>query len=106
MIAKALAIRLLTFLGKLLEPDQTGFVSSRGSFNNLRSLFNIFYSSQTNRSDLVILFSDAEKAFDQVEWPYLFPVLQKFHVGKKFISRPKILYKTPRVMEQYGSSSG
>lgn len=105
MIAKALAIRLLTFLGKLLEPDQTGFVSSRGSFNNLRSLFNIFYSSQTNRSDLVILFSDAEKAFDQVEWPYLFPVLQKFQV-KKFISRLKILYKTPRVIEQYGSSSG
>ncbi len=80
-LAKALATRLNMLLGKLVNPDQTGFVSGRSYFNNLRRLFNILYSAQTNRSDLVILSLDAEKAFDQVEWPYLFTLLHKFHVG-------------------------
>lgn len=44
----------------------------------------------------MILSLDAEKAFDQVEWPYLFALLQKFHVGEKFITWLKILYKNPR----------
>ncbi len=95
-LAKTLATRLNKLLGKLVNPDQTGFVSGRSFFNNLRCLFNILYSSQTNRSDLVMLSFDAEKAFDQVEWPYLFTLLQKFHVGEKFITWLKILYKNPR----------
>ncbi len=83
-------------LGKLVKLDQTGFVSGCNSFNNLWRLFNKLYSSQTNRSDLVILSLNAKKAFDQVEWPYLFAMLQKFHTGKKLISWLKILYKKPR----------
>lgn len=95
-LAKTLATRLNTLLGKLVNPDQTGFVSGRSSFNNLCRLFNILYSSQTNQSDLVILSLDTEKAFDQVEWPYLFALLQKFHVGEKFITWLKILCNDPR----------
>ncbi len=95
-LAKALATRLNMLLGKLVNPDQTGFVSGRSSFNNLRRLFNILYSAQTNRSKLVILSLDAEKAFDQVEWPYLFALLHKFHVGENLITWLKIIYKIPR----------
>ncbi len=51
ILAKALATRLKTLLGKLVNPDQTGFVPGRSSFINIRRLFNILYSSQTNRSD-------------------------------------------------------
>lgn len=97
--------KLLSRLLRKLESDRTihqikskfgAYLLSPTEINNLCRLINILYSSQTNRSDLMILSLDAKKSFDQVEWPYLFALLQKFQVGEKFITWLKILYKNPR----------
>lgn len=75
ILAKTLARRLNVFMGKLVHPDQTGFITQRNSFHNFRRLLNIMHSPRLPQQDLIILSLDAEKAFDRVEWVYLFSVL-------------------------------
>ena len=95
LFAKVLANRLGPLLEGLVHPDQTGFVSNRNSTFILRRLFNIMYTKREPHSDLVILALDAEKAFDQIEWQYLFEVLNRFNLGDGFLSLIKLIYKNP-----------
>ena len=71
IIAKTLSRRPCLYMAKLVHPDQTGFIPNRHSFNNLRRLFNIMYSTRQLEGDLFILSLDAEKAFDCVEWSHI-----------------------------------
>lgn len=75
--------------------DQTGFIPDRHSFFNIRHLFNIIYADCDQSNDLSVLSLDAEKAFDQLEWPYLFAAPERYDVGEQFISWLKTLYYEP-----------
>lgn len=43
-------------------------------------------------NDGILLFIDFEKAFDSVEWNFLFHVLKKINFGDNFITWVNILY--------------
>lgn len=79
----------------VVSDDQTGFIKNRYSFYNIRRLLNILHSPTPPNTPEVILSLDAEKAFDRVEWDYLFYTLKKFGFGVKFISWINILYTSP-----------
>ncbi|KAM7402819.1 hypothetical protein PAMP_018030 [Pampus punctatissimus] len=95
ILTKLLARRLEQALPSIIAPDQTGFMKNRYSFFNLRRLFNILYNPSTSDTPEIVLSLDAEKAFDRVEWDYLFSTLTKFGFGQKFLSWVKILYSSP-----------
>lgn len=94
ILAKVLARRLEDALPLVISPDQTGFVKNRHSFFNIRRLLNILYTPSATLPECIVSM-DAEKAFDRVEWEYLFTVLEKFGFGPSFINWIKLLYSSP-----------
>ncbi len=67
ILAKALARRLESVTEDVISPDQTGFMTGRHSFSNIRSLLNVIYSPASGEVPEVVISLDEEKAFDRVE---------------------------------------
>lgn len=80
----------------VISADQTGFILGRRSFTNIRRLLNVIHSPASSEVPEVVISLDAEKAFDRVEWEYLFTCLKKFGYGPNFISWIKLLYSSPK----------
>ncbi len=93
ILTTIIASQLETVLPSIISTDQTGFIKNRFSFFNVRRLFNILYHPMSSSMPEVLISLDAEKAFDRVEWDYLFHSLQMFGFGASFIYWVKLLYK-------------
>lgn len=95
LLAKVQARRLETCLPSIISEDQTGFILGRQLSSSVRRLLNVLLSPSLSPTPELVISLDAEKAFDRVEWHYLFAVLQKFGFGPNFISWIRLLYSAP-----------
>lgn len=95
ILAKILARRLESIMPQIISDDQTGFIRGRHSYSNIRRLLNVILSPSSSDVPEAIISLDAEKAFDRVEWAYLFFSLRQFGFNSNFISWIKLLYSSP-----------
>lgn len=95
ILAKVLAKRIDVCLPNIISEDQTGFIRGRQMSSNIRRLLNILFSPSLSTKSEMIISLDAEKAFDRVEWNYLFTALKKFGFGNNIISWIRLLYTAP-----------
>lgn len=95
LLAEVLANRLSTVILALVHLDQTGFMSGRGTDINIKRLFTHMARADSESAGVVTSL-DAEKAFDSVEWGYLWGVLSRFGFGSGFMTWLRMLYADPR----------
>ena len=90
IFAKIVANRLSLVLPTIIHGDQKGFMKGRKITQNLLELSSIIEYCENNDIPAYVLSIDFRKAFDSVEWPALFHVMEKFNFGPKFIQLVKL----------------
>ncbi len=92
--AKVFASRMEKVIHSLIKEDQTGFIKGRNASDNMRRLLHILDFADSHPTPSAVFSLDAEKAFDRLEWNYMWAVLQCFGFGEHFISMIKT-YHSP-----------
>lgn len=95
IFGKVLALRIEKVIPSLIHVDQTGFIKGRQAANNMRRLFQVMYSVETTPHPAVAVSLDAMKAYDYLEWKYLFYVLPKYGFGPMMMNWIRALYFKP-----------
>ncbi|KAF7235135.1 hypothetical protein EYD10_18021 [Varanus komodoensis] len=87
IFASILAERLKKLLIDFIHPDQNGFLPKRQMKNNLRTILDIleYYEIHTKKP-MALLFMDAQKAFDNVNWQFMKQQMIQMEFGEKFIN--------------------
>ena len=86
------ALRLKKVLPAIINNTQTGYVEGRFIGENIRLISDILNFTADQDIEGIALFIDFEKAFDSLEWEYLFKALDTFQFGSDFKTWVKTLY--------------
>ena len=96
LCARTLAGRLLNVLGSVVAPEQTCGVRGRFIGENVAFLRDLVDFTTETGTPAAILSLDQEKAFDRVDWRFLFRVLTHLGFGPSFVSWVRLLYSNVR----------
>ncbi|KAJ1136101.1 hypothetical protein NDU88_002519 [Pleurodeles waltl] len=102
ILGKILANRLAPYMHILVHEDQNGFIPKRSTFLNIRRLLSVMGDSLPTALEEAVISLDIEKAFDTLEWDFLFATMQLLGLGPKFINWVRILYTAPQARVKTG----
>ncbi len=95
ILASILAKRLQTVMNNIIDYDQTAYIKGRYMGYNIRLVSDIIdYYDAMDKSGVLISI-DFKKAFDSLEWKFIFKSLQAFKFGQSFINWIKTIYNCP-----------
>ena len=81
IMSKVIASRIKNVLPGIIHYNQTGYVKDRFIGETIRSIYDVMdYTVEENIPGLMI-FIGFEKAFDSVEWDFLYKCLESFNFG-------------------------
>ncbi|CAH2327923.1 -glutamine gamma-glutamyltransferase E-like, partial [Pelobates cultripes] len=95
LFAKTLALRIAKHLPHLVHSDQVGFIPEREGRDNTIKALNILQVARSQHRELLLLSTDAEKAFKRVDWLYLEETLTHMGFGPRMRSWVLSLYTSP-----------
>ena len=85
--------RLRRVIGKIVPPEQTGFIPQRSISENIRFLQDSIYYAKRHHPSAIVLSLDFEKAYDRVQWRAMNAILQKLNFGPKWRRIITTMYK-------------
>uniref|UniRef100_A0A670XUF9 Reverse transcriptase domain-containing protein n=1 Tax=Pseudonaja textilis TaxID=8673 RepID=A0A670XUF9_PSETE len=101
IFASILAERLKKNLNNFIHPDQNGFLPKREIKGNMRVILDtVEYYEAHPEKQMALIFLDAQKAFDNVNWQFMLLLLEQMAFARKFIQAIEAIYhnQTAKVM--------
>uniref|UniRef100_A0A8C5PI59 Reverse transcriptase domain-containing protein n=1 Tax=Leptobrachium leishanense TaxID=445787 RepID=A0A8C5PI59_9ANUR len=95
LFAKILATRLNAHIPSLIHLDQVGFVPHREARDNTIRALHLIHAAPRVPGGLLLLSTDAEKAFDRAGWDFIFATLRHLGLGPSLCSWIQALYTGP-----------
>ena len=96
LFTSLLTSRLQNVLPHLIHPDQKGFTKGRSILEHVYAMESYIESAQSFNSPLIIAFLDQAKAYDRVEWLFLFSVVRHMGFGPRWLAILAALYSPCR----------
>ncbi len=98
ILAFVLARRLQNVISKLVSTEQTAYIKTRFIGENIRILLDTMEYTEQKGLPGILIFLDFLKAYDSLNWNFMFSCLRKYGFGPDFVRWIQILYNKPSCM--------
>ena len=82
----------------IIHKSQSAYIKTRYIGDNAQLVNDIIDYSEKYETPGIILSLDIQKAFDTIEWNFMYKSIEKFNFGKNLINWIGILYKDANVV--------
>lgn len=95
ILAFVLSNRLQSVIDSIVSHDQTAYIRNRYMGYNIKLIQDIVDHYEKSDKGGIIFMADFQKAFDSLEWEFLFKTLEFFNFGPSFMRWVKMIYTLP-----------
>ena len=92
ILAKMIANRINLCLPYLIDDDQSGFIKGRFIGQNITNIIDTIRYAEEHEIPSLLISIDYEKAFDKLDWNFIFKALEYFNFPATIIKWINILY--------------